>query len=1205
MAITVDKLKFFQSERMADTSDGGGRMSSNPLVSGLENQVFDDISDVDRAAGDLSIRKIYGAVTSTDTDKYLDAGVVIFREPADPAVSVLSFSTGSFFDERDAIRNRLEQTIVRGARWNGYLWGQHLAGQRAVVMWQRPENEIPAVGGRIELVAKAGSVEQYSQFLWITQLSENLRTQQDDKGAYVVREVVCEIAEALTANYLGTEPSRIDPIIASTTALVYDTRYNAEAVPLFGLRPLVEPAAVGDFSARVDSLYAQIIPTSLVETNLPDVNPGGDSPAIIAGSTGTISFTTTAAVIKPNVALYLGSGAAPGSISILVSGSTITDSNGVATLAGQDIGRVDYGNGVVTWDDSCPNYSNFNKAITFTPAARPLQVADTFAQEVTLANRGFVWTVTLTPIPAPQTLRVSYRANGVWYVLNERGNGVLSGVDASYGLGIVNFSTGTVTFSTGVLPDVDSEIIYAWGTPINYTQRGGTALDAPVVRGQTAQVGLRAGYVSISWTVGVTTYMVDDDPAANGLLTGTGGSGEVNYETGEWWIRPTALPPTGTEFLVSYNYGTPSSPSALQEAIVEPIVSGGGTVYTCALPDADILAGSLTASYVGAFPYSWEDPGVWGFYYRDINVKDNGAGAFISVGGTINYVAGTVVFNPHITTDFLLPVYTYIESKISATETIWIWVVYEYSNQPLTSTALSPTSIKFKYRLSGVANWSSTNEVVVFNQLVLDLTRGFQESIVRGSVRFRIGSDVYVETAGQVYRNPSPETGAGILSGSLDPTTGRVVIDSWTPGISNTITLDSLVTALGGKPIGSATFRTPVAPLRPGSFQLRYITTGGAVKSKTVNDTGLLEDADCKIVVNTATGVVRALFGRWRIHASLTPEEKLERWYDVANIVAIGGVDMIWKPTLVMADSVIYNAVAQTTLPPDSALLGINAARLPVDGKGLIFNTGRLALVHHTASFASPSLSPTQVLSCGRVRLYRVAIDDADGKRLPASFYTTNREAGTITMSPTLNLTGYPAPYTVSHTVADLARITATDINGTLAFNKALSHAYPADDSRVSGVLYVGTLQARITGLFAQTAWTSIWSDARIGDEPLAQYNNIQYPISVSNAGAYPDRFLIRFTSSTAFQVIGENLGLIGVGDINNDCAPINALSSVAYFSIDRRGWGAGWSTGNCLRFNVVGANYPVDVIRAVQPSNPSGLDVDSVEFLLIGNVDA
>lgn len=126
-----------------------------------------------------------------------------------------------------------------------------------------------------------------------------------------------------------------------------------------------------------------------------------------------------------------------------------------------------------------------------------------------------------------------------------------------------------------------------------------------------------------------------------------------------------------------------------------------------------------------------------------------------------------------------------------------------------------------------------------------------------------------------------------------------------------------------------------------------------------------------------------------------------------------------------------------------------------------------------------------------------------------------------------------------------------------------------------------------------------------IGSQPLAQFNDAQYPIAVTNAGAYPDRILIKFTSSTAFQVIGENLGLIGIGDTSTDCSPLNSLTGVAYFTIPYLGWGLGWATGNCLRFNIISAAYPIDLIRAIQPSNPSGLDSDSVELIMIGNVDA
>lgn len=1199
MSITVADLKFFQSERMTDESDGGGQMTDNEIVSGEDNQIFDDVSDVDRAAGDVSIRKIYAAVTSANTDKYLDAGVVVFKEPVDEAASVLLLSTGDFYDERDDIKGEIENTIVRGGRWNGWLWGSHFTGQRAVTLWQRPENELPSTGQRLVLVARSSSVETHTQYLWITRVTDTLRNQYDDKGVYSVREVVCELAEALEADYTGIEPTRIDPSIGTGTTLVYDTRYNAEAVALYGIRPTIALAETGDYSIQVDTLYEYIIPTSLSETALADVNPGGDSPVLIAGNDATINFTTTTQSIKPNVTLYCGIGIQPTTLSISVSGTTITDDNGSAMLAGNEIGEVDYGNGLIRWNDSCPNYSTASKTVTFTPSARPLRVADTAADGVTESNRGYIWIMTLVPIPAPQTLRISYRVNNKWYVLTDHGGGQLTGTDSSYGNAVLNFSTGTVTMTTGQLPDVGSEIIYAWGTSVNYISRGGAAVDAPVVRGQTAKTGLRAGHVSVSWTVGVTTYTLDDAPDGDGALTGDGGVGAVDYETGEWWVRPTTLPATGTDFTITYDYGTESSASEMITDEVVPIISGGGTVYTCTLNNSDISAGTLTAHYRGRV----EHETVFGneLLDVDINDRDNGAGAFINAGGTINYVAGTVVFNPHVTTEFQVRTYEAVPYKYRPGS---YWVFSGWTGEMLTTTSLSPTSITFRYRLDGTEDWSSESETITLSQLTIDLTRGFQETITRGSVRFRIGSDIFADIAGQFYLNPSHETGAGTSAGTLDPITGRCYITLWTGGITNSVTIDSLVTELGGHPVGQVIFRTVIAPIRSGSLQLRYTTVSGDVKTKTVDGTGQLEDTDCSIQVDYALGIVKAQFGLWKVDGDLTPEEKLEDWYDPELVVDIGGIDKIWKPIMVMADSIFYNAVAQTVLPPDSDLLGINAARLPPDGKGLIFNSGRLVLVHHTDTHSENSLSPTQTVDMGRVRLYRVVIEDTDGKRLPASFYSVARDTGIVTMAADLNLTGYTGPYTFQHTVSDLARLVDVDINGTLTLNKQLSHDYPADDSRVSGMLYIGTMQARYTNLFAQSAWTSVWSDSRIGDAPLAQYNDVTYPINVSNLGAYQDRFVIRFTSSTAFACYGENLGYLGAGNINENFSPTNLLTGQSYFTIDYRGWGAGWSTGNCVRFNLISACTPVDLIRAIQPSEPTGED-DSVELLFVGNVDA
>lgn len=1215
MPITVDTLKFFQSERMIDENDGGGRMTATEIVSGADNQIFDDVSDVDRAAGDVSLRKGYGAVTSADTDKYLDAGVVVFREPADPNVSVLAFSTRSFYDQRADLQNRLEQTITRGARWNGYLWGQHITGQRAITLWQRPQNEIPPVGHRFELVANAAGVEEYSQYVWVTKITTNLRTQyaQVSPGVvkeYLVREIVCELAEALQNNYDGSEPIQADPAVSAMQTLIYSTRYNAEAVALFGIAPTVAAANTGDFSIQVDSLYKPIIPTSLSETALADTNPGGDSPAIVAGNAGTINFTTTTQCIKDGASLYLGSAAMPGTISIAVSGATLTDDNGAMKLAGATVGAVDYSNGVLAWNSSVPNYGAASKVVTFQPAVRPLRVADTAAQLVTAENRGYVYVLTLAPIPAPATLSVAYRVNNRWYVLTDQGGGQLRGVDSSYGSGSLNSATGTVTITTGELPDVDSEIIYTWATPVNYTARGGDPVDAPVIRGQTVNPGVAPGTVSVSWTVGGTTYTLDDDPAADGNLTGTGGVGFIRYATGEWWVRPSTVPAINTEFTVDYDYGPPT-----EETFSHPIREGNGHLHLvlAAEPRPHSVEVEWNLLIDQPEPISTTPAEMIIFPKLDPIkiIRDDGAGVLPVSGGTngtVDYANRIVDWLPDVTIQVPWPRYSTVLLGFTRVDGAIkqafrnTFTHFEYIDSPAMYPIDESGWVKVRYR--PVGGDSSASETVTLSQLEFDLTKGYGETITAGSTRFLLGNSRYVDVAGQLYRDIAPDTGVGSLAGTLDRSTGIARITAWAAGGANAVTLTSCVTELSGQPIEEVVFRAPVSPLRPGSLQLRYQLLDGTVKTKTVDSTGLLEDTDCTITVNAPLGIVRARFGLWKVDSALTTEEKQQVWYDPDARVDFAGTLKIWKPVMVLADSVIYNAVAQVVLPPDSALLGLNAARLPPDGKGLIFRVGQLVFAHHTASLTETNLSPNQVVDCGRTRLYRGVIEDATGQRLPASAYAVDRVAGTVTMTADLDLTGFTGPYAVLHTIADLARVVQTDINGTLTLNRALSHDFPADDSRVSGVLYAGTLQARISNVFAQSTWTSVWSDTMIGSAPLAQYNNALYPIATTNAGAYTDRFLVKFTSAIAFQVIGENLGLIAVGDVNNNCAPVNALTGQTYFTLDHRGWGSGWATGNCLRFNLVGAAFPVDLIRAIQPSEPSG-DEDSVELLFVGNTDA
>lgn len=640
MPITADTLRWRQSERMTDNTDGGGRMTGVEIVPGVENQVFDDLSDVDRAAGDVSIRKVYAAVESLDADKYLDAGVVVFAAPADPDVSVVAFSTGDYYDERAALRERLESGISRGGLYMGWLWGDHIQGQRAIVLWQRLSAGLPSTGQRLELVARNAGVTQHNQVLWITRVMDEIVERVDGSGPYQVRSVMCEIAEALRDDYTGVEPTRIDPPGQTTTGTaVYETRYNQEAVPIVGVQPLAEASAVGDYSVKVTSLYCPMIPTVFAETPIADTTPGADSPALVRASNSTATVATALAVVKPGASFYLGSPVFPGTLSLSVSGGTITDDGGTLRLAGTAIGSINYGAGVCTWSDACPNYGTSSKSAAFTPAAAPLRVADTAVQVCTVENRGFVWVITLAPIPTPGSLRVAYRVNNAWYVLTDTGAGSLRGADSSYGSGTLNFSTGTVTLTTGALPDPESEILYVWATPIAYTARGGTALDPLNIR-LTINPGVLPGSVEVEWAQGQTTYTLSD--AGDGTLAGTGGTGTISYATGALSIVPGAVPAMGTEFDIVYDAGPPIT-TPLPNELPDP------DHWVTIQLDAPLRPGSVELTWNVRYTPPEGLPAVE--LAMTVQAKDDGAGALVipnGVPGTIDYDSGIVHFDPRV-----------------------------------------------------------------------------------------------------------------------------------------------------------------------------------------------------------------------------------------------------------------------------------------------------------------------------------------------------------------------------------------------------------------------------------------------------------------------------------------------------------------------------------------------------------------------------
>jgi hypothetical protein len=237
-------------------------------------------------------------------------------------------------------------------------------------------------------------------------------------------------------------------------------------------------------------------------------------------------------------------------------------------------------------------------------------------------------------------------------------------------------------------------------------------------------------------------------------------------------------------------------------------------------------------------------------------------------------------------------------------------------------------------------------------------------------------------------------------------------------------------------------------------------------------------------------------------------------------------------------------------------------------------------------------------VDCGRPRLSRVRVLDGNGEVVTSS-YTADLEAGIVTLGI---VTGLVQPITVEHRIEDMAQVSDVQISGRLAFTRQITHDYPIG-SHISSALVSGDLHTYVANLFDQTTWNGIFSDALTGTAATASYNDVLAPILVSNVGAITERWAIQFTNATSFNVIGEHVGVIASGTTGADIAPVNPATGKPYFTLSALGWGAGWATGNVLRFNTIGALFPVWVVRTIQ-QGPETVTNDAFTLLIRGDVD-
>lgn len=650
MPIQSGDVKLNKSANMTDTPEGGGAPTGVEIADGVSNAIFPDISELDRAGGRVSLRKVFPSIKTDDRDTYFGANIIVAEPPKDPLVSVTLFSSGNVFDTRVQASSRIESYLNKGPEWAGFLYENHIAGQRVIQLFQRVSDVLPNVGQTLCLVQNEGLSTQVEQYVRATAVSSVTRTftygEAQDYQAVVV---TVDISDALRSDFAGSPASRSFTRLANATK-TRDT-VVADAGTYVGVSPLVATAALGDFTVSAQSMFTQLVPSAQSETPISDIRMNGLSAALVATGasltrTLTLGFTTTQS-------MHVGGPIYPGSLSITRSGVTLTDSGGRLVNAGAQVGTVDYDNGIVMLTVDVFGTNSGSHDVVFTPAALPDMVSEQSVLPITIEGRSLSYAFTLGTPPLPRTTNIAYLAQGRWYVLRDDGSGRLTGNDASHGAGTVNYTTGSVVVTLGALPDVGGALVVQSYSAVTQYPASNTNLanagkvyipinTAGQISEESAGKALTPGSVTVGWDYGGPKVAADN---GFGVLTGDA-TGTVDYSAGVVRVSPNTLFPAGTPLLLDGTTNTSVKVPGLS------LASGN-------IGATNIKPGSLSFQVPVAHNYSWGSFGPF-FVGAQTNVRtwtvwDSAGKLYMNLGytkyppgiecGTVDYLAGTFTFS--------------------------------------------------------------------------------------------------------------------------------------------------------------------------------------------------------------------------------------------------------------------------------------------------------------------------------------------------------------------------------------------------------------------------------------------------------------------------------------------------------------------------------------------------------------------------------
>lgn len=525
MAITQNDLEILQSEIMADTPDGGGLPTGIAVIDGVSNNLFPDVSDIDRLIGRVRLRKVSLAVKTANAELLQAPRMLLTELPDNPNISVFFFKGSSFADRRSDAQDKIESYLAFGTKWAGHLLETQLAGQRVIQISLGLKDAVPAVGQPLVIVQNEGQSDEFYQYLRPLKVDTVVREFQRTVSETVSRNVVTiEFGDVLSRTFNGlTVPEFYQNASTSRRAILREARI-ADAAKYYSASRLAEPVvAMQSRQVRLNSIYTQVVPSTQVETPILQRDPANQI-ATQARGDGVINISQSVNVTT-NTAFNLPSGIAVGTLSLNVGGQTLTDRDG-ELVNGQNVGyaSIQYGIGQITWY-SLLNLGQTTVTGSYKPASEFTRVAQTDYQIVG-ANAGYNFVRELGAEPVPNSLKLTYTVGGNNYLVHDDGRGNLIDDDGN-GRGTVQGKT--VLLTTAAIPDAASYIIYSFGVDLSTVKYGAQALPAAYHVINVADKV--SGAITVTWATDKTAIV--NNGVVTGDATGTFIDGKLNIAPNE------------------------------------------------------------------------------------------------------------------------------------------------------------------------------------------------------------------------------------------------------------------------------------------------------------------------------------------------------------------------------------------------------------------------------------------------------------------------------------------------------------------------------------------------------------------------------------------------------------------------------------------------------------------------------------------------